>query len=140
MSDWRLIERGSQRVIVGRLELAASFWSRLAGLQFRRELPADAGLLLVPCNSVHTCCVRFELDVVQLDRAGQVLRVVPAVRPWRLVGPVRGAWAVLELPAGSCLLQAGDWVGLAPSDTSDPNRPIRPLPASLTSWRSPAAA
>ena len=32
--------------------------------------PSDAGLLLVPCNSVHTCFVRFPVDVVFLDGDG----------------------------------------------------------------------
>jgi hypothetical protein len=42
--------------------------------------------------------MRFALDIVFLDGAGRVLRVVRAVPPWRIVS-CRGASAVLEVPA-----------------------------------------
>ncbi len=43
--------------------------------------------------------MQFPIDVVFLDRDLSVLRVVPALPPWRAVGR-RGAAAVLELAAG----------------------------------------
>jgi len=70
-------------------EVADGPWSRFKGLQFRKYLPPGCGLLLVPCPSVHTFFLRFPIDVLLLDRAGQVLAVRRAVRPWRLVLPVR---------------------------------------------------
>ena len=54
-----LCERSSGQVVVERLEVADGFWSRLRGLQFRKELPAGSGLLLVPCSSIHTCPQSF---------------------------------------------------------------------------------
>ena len=83
-STWRLVSKTTGKTVVAQLRIADGFWSRLAGLQFRRPLPSDAGLLLVPCNSVHTCFVRFPVDVVFLDGSGCVL----AVR--RIF--VRGGW------------------------------------------------
>lgn len=92
--------RVGERLLAGRVQVADSFGPRLLGLMFRRRLDAQEGLLLRPCNSVHTFFMRFPIDVVYLDRDGQVLRVTPAMAPWR-VGPlVRGAKQVLELPAG----------------------------------------
>jgi uncharacterized membrane protein (UPF0127 family) len=43
--------------------------------------------------------MRFAIDVVFVDRAGVVLKVVSALRPWRFAGG-RGARCVLELSAG----------------------------------------
>ena len=80
----RLVSETTGKMVVAQLSIADSFWSRLAGLQFRRPLPSDAGLLLVPCNSVHTCFVRFPVDVVFLDDRGCVLAVRRNLRPWRL--------------------------------------------------------
>jgi len=97
--------------------VADSLWTRLGGLMGRRELEPGEGLLLRPSGSVHTCFMRFAIDVVFLDRALRVLAVSPAVRPWRL-RLQRGARAVLELPAG----QAGR-VGLAPGDQLTVRRP-----------------
>jgi uncharacterized membrane protein (UPF0127 family) len=93
----RLIDESTGRVVVESLEVADTFWSRLVGLQFRRSLPANAGLLIVPCGSVHTCFVRFAIDLVFLDRTGNVLGVKPRVRPWRIAFAPRGTYAILEL-------------------------------------------
>lgn len=103
-SRLKIVEASSGRIVVADLEVADSFWSRLRGLQFRRELPPHRGLLLVPCDSVHTFWMRFPVDVVVIDRLGAVLAVRSTLRPWRIVLPQRKARAILELAAG----QGGD--------------------------------
>ena len=80
-------------------ELADSFASRFRGLMLRAELPAGEGLLIRPTGSVHTCFMRFPIDVVFLDRDLRVVKIAEGVRPWRLA-TARQARAVLELPAG----------------------------------------
>jgi len=79
--------------------VAETYLLRLRGLLGRRDLPAGHGLLLRPCNSVHTWFLRFPIDVVFLDRELTVLRVLPRMGKWRMAG-ARGATAVLELAAG----------------------------------------
>jgi uncharacterized membrane protein (UPF0127 family) len=71
--------------------------ARLLGLAGLRAAPA-AGLLLPRTRSVHTFGMRFPLDLVWLDRSGQVVRVDRAVRPGR-VRSCREARAVVELPS-----------------------------------------
>ncbi len=120
MTDtWRLVSKTTGKTVVARLEIADGFWSRLVGLQFRRELPADTGLLLVPCNSVHTCFVRFPVDVVFLDGHGCVLAVRHNLRPWRLALGPRKSHAVLEIPTGSAEIQPGETLRLEPADSKD---------------------
>jgi uncharacterized membrane protein (UPF0127 family) len=85
-----------------RIRRATRFWQRFFGLMGRRALDRDAGLLLVPCGSVHTAGMRFAIDVVFLDREGVVLRTVPHLRPWRAAA-CRGAHGALELCAGEAL-------------------------------------
>ncbi|MPN20454.1 hypothetical protein SDC9_167833 [bioreactor metagenome] len=46
------------------IELAASFRKRFLGLMFRKQMPEDHALLLVPCNAIHTFSMRFPIDVV----------------------------------------------------------------------------
>ena len=74
--------------------------ARLLGLTGLRDLPPHAGLLLPRTRSIHTCAMRFALDLVWLDRDGRVVRVDRAVPPWRVRG-CRAARAVVELPAGT---------------------------------------
>jgi uncharacterized protein len=45
--------------------------------------------------------MRYAIDVVFLDDAGRVLRVVHALQPNRISPRVKGATSVLELPAGT---------------------------------------
>jgi len=49
---------------------------------------------------VHTCFMRFPIDLCFLDEAGRVLNLVEALPPWRAASAF-GASSVLELPAGT---------------------------------------
>ncbi len=75
--------------------------------------------MIVPCASVHTAFMRTPIDVVFLDRAGIIRKIVPRLKPWRwAVCP--GAHQTLELAAGEGArfgLQAGQSLaqGLAAS-------------------------
>lgn len=71
-------------------EVAESLLDRLRGLIGRDAPAAGRGLLIRRCNAVHTCFMRYPIDVSFLDRSGRVVRVVRNVRPWRLF--VWGGW------------------------------------------------
>jgi len=43
----------------------------------------------------------FTIDVVFLNELGEVTKIVPYLKPWRIAGPYRNASVVLELPAGA---------------------------------------
>lgn len=82
-------------------QVARTFVQRAKGLIGRRALAPGEGLLILRCNAIHTCFMRFAIDAVFLDRADRVVRVVRNIRPWRLF--VFGGWRavkVLELAAG----------------------------------------
>ena len=72
---------------------------RMRGLLWRPALAPGQGLLIAPCNSVHTFGMRYAIDVVFLDREGRVLKVHAALRPFRMA-MARGARQVIELAAG----------------------------------------
>jgi len=95
----RLYNATRGRWLAVELRVASGFFSRLIGLLGRRSLPDEQGLLIAPCDSIHTIGMRFPIDVVFLDRRGQVLRVVEALKPWRVILPVKRAAQVIELPA-----------------------------------------
>ncbi len=75
--------------------VARSWRARLLGLAWLDGLPADCGLLIPGCSSVHTFGMRFALDVFFFDEGGETLKVARAVPPRRVVRH-RGAAAVLE--------------------------------------------
>jgi uncharacterized membrane protein (UPF0127 family) len=79
---------------------ATTVRARLLGLALMRKPPQPGHALLIPdCRSVHTFGMRFEIDVAFLDDRGRVVRTERAVPPRRVLVE-RGAFAVLEAPAG----------------------------------------
>ena len=93
------LTRGQPLVSSGRV--ADSYWSRLRGLIGHQPLAEGEGLLIVPCNSVHTHFMGFAIDVVYVDRSCRVVAVDRTMRPWRMGRIHRGARFVIELPAGT---------------------------------------
>lgn len=107
--QYQLIDATTGQVVIEHLEIANSFWSRFVGLQFRRELPPSHGVMLVPCRSIHTCWMRFPIDVIFLDTQNTVLDIRSSVRPWRTAASKHGRpHATLEIAAGSNQLAIGD--------------------------------
>jgi uncharacterized protein len=62
-------------------------------------LAPGQGLWIVPCEAVHTCGMKFPIDVLYLDRKKRVRKLRRAMVPWRF-SVCFLAHSVLELPAG----------------------------------------
>lgn len=89
--------RGS--VLAEVADLANTSAARRKGLLGRDALSEGQALWIVPCESIHTCFMKFPIDVVYLDRKHRVRKVSRAVAPWRFSICLQ-AHSVLELPAG----------------------------------------
>ena len=85
------------KVIAGRARIARDFKSRSKGLLNRKSLEKGEALLIKPCNSIHMFFMRFPIDVVFLDKKAKVVKVVKALKPWKLANCFMGYMA-LELP------------------------------------------
>jgi uncharacterized membrane protein (UPF0127 family) len=113
----QLIDAATGEVLVAKLEIADTFWRRFRGLQFRRPLAPDAGLLLTPCRSIHTHWMQFSIDVAMLDEEGVVIEILPGMKPWRIAPHVRGTQSIVETAAGmlSTRLRVGVRTKIAPA-------------------------
>ena len=80
--------------------VAETLGQRLKGLLGTDGLACGRGLLLKPCNSVHTIGMRYALDIVFLGDDFRVLKIVENLPPGRMTWCWRGKMA-LELPAGT---------------------------------------
>lgn len=89
---------------------ARTFLGRARGLLGYPSLKPGQGLVLIPCQSIHTFLMRFPIDVAFLDCSGRVVHLIPHLAPGRLVLPVPQAHAVVEMPAGT-LAFTGTQVG-----------------------------
>lgn len=100
----------TNRPLAGRVAVAATRAARRVGLLRHHELPRGEGLWIVPSRGVHTCGMRFAIDVIALDRRGRVIDLVQNLKPWRLRLPRSGCIGVLELPVGS-IEESGTRIG-----------------------------
>lgn len=92
--------RTQQTEIGGRIEVAGDAARRKKGLLGRTGLDPGEGLWIVPCEAVHTFGMKFDLDLIYLDRSKRVLKVRAQVGRSRLSACFR-AHSVIELPAGT---------------------------------------
>jgi uncharacterized protein len=88
-------------VVADRVGVADTRATRRVGLLTRHGLEPGEGLWIVPSRGVHTCGMRFSIDVLALDERGTVIDRVLNMKPWRIRLPRRGTAGVLELPAGT---------------------------------------
>lgn len=88
--------------------VARSRRARLLGLALRRRAPPGRALLVPCCRSVHTFGMRFALDLVWLDRGGNVVAIDERVPPLRIRTRRRAA-AVIEAPGGEGHRAAAVW-------------------------------
>ena len=77
---------------------------------FRKGLQPGCGLLLDPCPQIHTCFMRFAIDVIFLDENNCIVGVKENIPPWRMSKFYKYARRTLELPGGSLggCVQVGD--------------------------------
>lgn len=88
------------KILSENIRVADTPATRIIGLMFRKSIKGADGLLLDPCNSIHTFFMRYSLDVVFLSKTNQVVKVIRNLKPWRMTFIYFKARKTLELPAG----------------------------------------
>lgn len=91
----------SGNILVNDLVHANTFLTRLRGLWFRPQLTPGQGILITPCQQVHTHFMGYPIDVVFLDEHLRICHVIQAMTPWKISAFIKQAKHVLELPAGA---------------------------------------
>ena len=105
-----MVRNRTRNTVLGTsVDLADTSATRRTGLLKHTSLAKGEGLLIVPCESVHTFFMKFPIDLVYIDRRHKVRKVRSAVPPWRLSACLP-AHSVLELPAGTAQ-ETGTQVG-----------------------------
>ncbi len=96
--------------IATKVQVANTSIQRMIGLMFSRDLGDKDGLLITPCNSIHTFFMRYNLDIVFLSRDNKVVKVIRNMKPWRMTWMYFKASKVLEMMGGTLPadINAGD--------------------------------
>lgn len=79
------------------IKVAETFFSKFLGFMFKKNV--NYALLFENCRSIHTFFMRFNLDIVFLDRENKVIKVVRNVKPFRVVLPIKNSFSILEIPS-----------------------------------------
>ncbi len=95
-----ILHEASQTILVRHLNRADNFLKRLKGLMFTSALPIGHGLMITPCQQIHTQFMQYAVDVMFVDADGKVIHIERAMRPWRFTKFFKAAKYVLEVNAG----------------------------------------
>lgn len=96
------VENVTRGTVVGSdIRIAVSAVDRTVGLLRTPELRSGDGLWIERSPSIHMFFMRYAIDAVFIDAHRRVTKVVPNLRPWRVVWWASGARDCLELPAGA---------------------------------------
>ncbi|OGI17833.1 MAG: hypothetical protein A2255_08840 [Candidatus Melainabacteria bacterium RIFOXYA2_FULL_32_9] len=96
----KIINKSNQKLVADRVKIANNPIKRIIGLLNRSKLEKGEGLLIIPCNGIHSFFMRFRFDAIFLDKNNKVKHLIRDMGPWRLSPLIFNAHSVLELPAG----------------------------------------
>lgn len=92
------IKKKDGEVICDRCVLAESFFERAKGLMFSHNIPEKGdGMLIKPCNSIHTFFMNYGLHIVFLNSENKVVKVIKNLSPWRMTRIYFSSAQVLEI-------------------------------------------
>ena len=81
-------------------EFADTFLSRLIGLLGRTTVGEEEGIILSPCNSIHTIGMRFPIDAIFLDQNNKVCHLIINMNRFKISPIVKNASKVIEIQSG----------------------------------------
>jgi uncharacterized membrane protein (UPF0127 family) len=112
----RVVHARTGSVVATAIAEATGPWTSFKGLMLRKSLPPGHGMMFRPARGIHTQFMRFPIDLIYLDRSDRVVKVRPAMAPWRF--DFTNADAVIEMNAGAAQandIQPGDHLLIQPA-------------------------
>ena len=125
----RLVNANRGVVIASRILPAFDSASRRTGLLGRAALPESEAMVIAPCNAVHTFRMKFPIDLLFVNREGEVLKRVVAL-PRRRIAACLRAFAVVECAAhhpGVSRTAVGDVLEVTSGIPHPDGEPVSPL-------------
>ena len=95
-----LVNERTSSLVANALETAFDSATRRRGLLGRENLADGQAMVIAPCNAIHTCRMRFPIDVVFVARDGRITKIVRRLSAWRAAASF-SAFATIELRAGT---------------------------------------
>lgn len=86
-------------LIADKVYVADNFVTRTIGLISKKEIFEGEGMVIKPCCSIHTFFMKFEIDVLFVNKKNEVVAFYEKVKPNRILPIHFDSEYVIELPA-----------------------------------------
>ncbi len=81
----QIVNSETGEIIFEKVDVADTFFKRFKGLIGRENIDPDFSMVFHNANSIHTCFMRFNIDVIFLDKDMRVVKISHDLKPWRLM-------------------------------------------------------
>jgi uncharacterized membrane protein (UPF0127 family) len=88
-----------EKKLLAKSRIAKNALERARGLLFRDMLVREEAMVISKCSAVHTCFMKYPIDIVYVDQDGVIRKIVHNLKPWRFSATLNTV-AVIELLAG----------------------------------------
>ena len=101
MKQYKVLNLSKDIILLENVNLADSFFTRLKGLLGKTQLSEGQGIIIKPCNSVHTIGMKFAIDVAFIDNDNVVNHIINDMAPGKTSPIIRKAKYVIEAKSRS---------------------------------------
>ncbi len=109
--NYRIFNLTQNIIVLENVRIAQSYFTRLKGLLGREDLDNSEGLVIKPCNSIHTIGMKFCIDVAFVDKNNIIIHIIKNMAPGKLSPIIKKSAFVIETKAGEF-----DKIGLVEGD------------------------
>jgi uncharacterized protein len=96
----RYAKDGENLIVARKVFTADNFIQRSLGLILRKPLEYDEAFLIANCRSIHTIGMRYNIDVLFIDKNSRVIASFKNISPWRITPCIGEASSVIEFRSG----------------------------------------
>ena len=89
-----------ENMLLDNVKIADSFFTRLKGLLGEPGLEPGEGIVIKPCNSIHTLGMKFPIDVAFVNKDNMVIHIMDNIPKGKMSSIIKGAKYVIEARAG----------------------------------------
>lgn len=72
------------KILLDNLIFANTFFKRLFGLMFKKNIPNNFGLCFPKCTQIHTFFMLVNIDVIFLDKNKKIIKIYKNLKPMRI--------------------------------------------------------
>lgn len=103
-------------IIANNVRIANNIVTRMVGLLRTKSMEIDDALVIKPCNNIHTIGMKFNIDVLFIDKHNRIVKIVRNLSPFNFTYSFKAKYCI-ELPTNSRIKQKmiGDEIELIPN-------------------------